>query len=251
MLVPLPQFGASHFVVVSMESLSKPSHRRNDPGQSVPAATHVPDPVQVISAPHETGLPHCPHASHVCTLLPEHFLLPGVHAGDDGQEQAPHAHVGPHVSVPYVLHGCVAPCAHGPCPLHAPFCQTPPAPHVCVSVPQLPHDTGLVWPGEQLPTHAPPEQVELTHATGAPHMPPLHVCTPLPEHCVSPLVHDPVHTPPEQVPLAHATGLPTWPHASHVATPPEAHCVCPGVHVGAAGHEQAPQVHVAVHVCEP
>jgi hypothetical protein len=32
-------------------------------------------------------------------------------------------------------------------------------------------------------------------ATGLPHAPPEQVCTPLPEHCVAPCVHEPVHEP--------------------------------------------------------
>jgi hypothetical protein len=58
MLVYVLQFGGSHFVVVSIELVSNPSHKRKLPGQSVPDATQLPPPVHVMPVPHETGLPH-------------------------------------------------------------------------------------------------------------------------------------------------------------------------------------------------
>jgi hypothetical protein len=44
MLLGLAQFGACHLVVVSMESLSKPSQSRKLPGQSVPDCPPEEDP---------------------------------------------------------------------------------------------------------------------------------------------------------------------------------------------------------------
>jgi hypothetical protein len=44
--------------------------------------------------------------------------------------------------------------AHTPWPPQLPLlCHEPAALHVCVSVPQLPHATGFVWPGAQEPVH--------------------------------------------------------------------------------------------------
>jgi hypothetical protein len=46
-----------------------------------------------------------------------------------------------------------------------------------------------IWPGAQLPAHAPLWQVEFVHVTDPPQVPEdVHVCTPLPvaEHCVAP-----------------------------------------------------------------
>jgi hypothetical protein len=68
-----------------------------------------------------------------------------VHTGVDVHEQAPHAQLELHVSVPYMLHCMVACGVHVPCPLQLPLdFQLPVESHDCVSVPQLPHDTGFV-----------------------------------------------------------------------------------------------------------
>jgi hypothetical protein len=84
-----------------------------------------------------------------------------------------------------VLHACVALGAHGPWPTQLPLvCHAPFELHVCVSVPQLPHPTGCVWPGAHAPSHAPPTHVWFVHGAGVPHSPATHDCTPLPEHCV-------------------------------------------------------------------
>jgi hypothetical protein len=126
--------------------------------------------VHVIPAPHETGLPHWPHALHVCVLEPEHCLAVGVHTGFGPHEQAPHAQLVLQLSVPYVLHDCVALGAHAPWPAQLPLvCQAPVDAHVCVSVPHLPHATGLVWPGAQEPVHTPPMHVWFVQADGGPH----------------------------------------------------------------------------------
>ena len=76
------------------------------------------------------------------------------------------------------------------------LCQVPLAPHVCVSVPQLPQATGCVWPGAQTPVHdaapAPCVHVWLVQVAGAAQSPVvLHVETPLLAHRVAPGVHVP------------------------------------------------------------
>ena len=78
---------------------SKPSQISKVPGQSVGACWHMPLE-QIIPAPHEVALPHCPQASHVWMLLPEHCFAFGVHTGDGGQEQEPHEQLVLHVSNP-------------------------------------------------------------------------------------------------------------------------------------------------------
>jgi hypothetical protein len=85
--------------------------------------------------------------------------------------------------------------------------------HVCVLVPQLPHETWFVVPG----------------------------------------AHEPVHAPPMHVSFMQSTAVPHWPHASHVCTPllVALHCLAPGVHTGALGQEHGPQPQDGVHVCVP
>jgi hypothetical protein len=97
-----------------IDPLSNPSQKRKLPGQSVAATAQFPLPVHVMPAPHDTGVPHCPHASHVCTPLPEHCFELGVHTGVEPHEQEPHAQVVLHASLPYVLQACVALGAHTP-----------------------------------------------------------------------------------------------------------------------------------------
>jgi hypothetical protein len=49
----------------------------------------------------------------------------------------------------------------------------------------------------------------LVHAVAVPNVPPdPHVCTPLPEHCLTPGVHDPEHAPLTHAELLHATAAP-------------------------------------------
>jgi hypothetical protein len=75
-----------------------------------------------------------------------------------------------------VLHASVAFGAQTPWPAHVPFCQAPLALHVCVSVPQLPQATGLVWPGVHTPVQLPPTHAWLVQVAGLPHWPAaLHV----------------------------------------------------------------------------
>jgi hypothetical protein len=66
----------------------------------------------------------------------------------------------------------------------------------------------IVVPGVHIPVHPPLTQAMLLHATGVPHWPEvLHVCTPLPEHCLAPGLQ----TPPQLVPTHaywHAMGFP-------------------------------------------
>jgi hypothetical protein len=119
---------------------------------------------------HATGLPHCPQPPHVSTPPPPHSVDPGEHAGAEAHEHEPHAHDAVHVSVPYVLHGCVWLGAHAPCPAHVPLVvHEPVGSHVCVSTPQCPHGTGLVCPGAHIPVHAPFAHVWPVHGAGAPH----------------------------------------------------------------------------------
>jgi hypothetical protein len=55
----------------------------------------------------------------------------------------------------------------------------------------------------------PPTHAWFVQATGELHMPlPLHVSTPLPEHCTAPFEHDPEHTPETQVAPEQATAVP-------------------------------------------
>jgi hypothetical protein len=126
-------------------------------------------------------------------------------------------------------HGRMALAAQTPCPEHVPLDFHAAATHVCMSVPQLPHATGLVWPGAHTPVHPPLEHVWFTHAMGVPHMPATHVCTPLPEHCACPAVHAPVHAPAAHVPVAQVTGDPHAPPA-HVSTALPEQRVCPDAH---------------------
>jgi hypothetical protein len=63
-------------------------------------AAHAPLAQNGVLEVQETALPHWPHASHVCTPLPEHCVAFGVHTGADGQEQAPQAQLEVHVWVP-------------------------------------------------------------------------------------------------------------------------------------------------------
>jgi hypothetical protein len=69
---------------------------------------------------------------------------------------------------------CVAFAVQAPPLVHVPLvCQAPLALQVCVSVPQLPQATGLVWPGPHTPVHfpvpVPDTHVWLLHATALPH----------------------------------------------------------------------------------
>jgi hypothetical protein len=67
-----------------------------------------------MPAPHDAGLPHWPHALHVCTFEPEHCFAVGEHTGFGPHEHEPQAQLVVHVWNPYVLHACVALGAHGP-----------------------------------------------------------------------------------------------------------------------------------------
>jgi hypothetical protein len=119
------------------------------------------EPVQAppmhVSFVQSTAALHCPQASHVCTplLVALHCFEPGVQTGAKGQEHGCHPQLASHVCVPYVLHACVAFGAQTPWPVQLPFCKLPLALHVCVSVPQLPHETVFVAPGMHDPVHLP------------------------------------------------------------------------------------------------
>jgi hypothetical protein len=57
------------------------------------------------------------------------------------------------------------------------------------------------------------------HAAALPHWPlAAHVATPLPEHCVSPIMHTPVHTPDTHVEFMHGTGGPSIPAEVQLCT---------------------------------
>jgi hypothetical protein len=173
---------------------------------------HIP-PWHVSPAEQETEVAHWPHASHVCVAPePKHCLSPGVQTGAKGQEQLPQVQLALHVSVPCVLHDCVAVGAQTPCPLHVPSCHTP-FTQVCVLVPHLSQGTLFVLPGAHAPVHDPFTQVWPEHRTALPHCP---------------------HASQVSTPLLVAL-----------------HCCAPGMHTGTSGHEQLPQPQVAPHVCEP
>lgn len=76
---------------------------------------------------------------------------------------------------------------------------------------------------------APLAHVWFTQGWGVPHVPPTHVCTPLPEHSACPTVQTPVHAPEEHMPLAQLTGAPHAPPV-HVSTALPEQRVCPGLH---------------------
>ncbi len=116
------------------------------PGAHTPVQVPVPVPDTHVVLVHATVVvPHCPQASQVWTPLPEHRVAPAVHTDAAGQEQALHPQVELHDCVPYVLQLCVAFGAHVPWLAQVPLlCHTPPAPQVCVSVPQLPQAAGFV-----------------------------------------------------------------------------------------------------------
>jgi hypothetical protein len=77
---------------------------------------------------------------------------------------------------------------------------------------------------------APPTQAK-GQPDAAPHCPfAPQVCTPLPEHCVAPGVHEPEQAPPTHAWLLHAEAAPQAPVLSHVCTPLPEHCVVPGAH---------------------
>jgi hypothetical protein len=78
--------------------------------------THVqtPAPIHTWLAGQDAAAPHCPHVSQVSTSLPEHLVSPGVQAGVDAHEHAPHWQLVEHVHMPYVLHTPVDPDEQAP-----------------------------------------------------------------------------------------------------------------------------------------
>jgi hypothetical protein len=174
---------------------------------------------------------HCPQLSQVVGMDPLHPCSPGVHTGEGGQVQLPQLQFCKHVSLPYVLQLVVEGGSHTPWPVQPPpLCQVPMLPHVCVSVPQLPHGTGFVSPGAHTPVHTPEMHVFIAQAMGLPHAPvPSQVSTPLPEHCVWPEAHTPWHAPETHVWFPHEAGMP---HVEplQVSTPLPEHCVAVPVH---------------------
>jgi hypothetical protein len=104
--------------------------------------THAPLTQKGVDAPQPTRTLQVPASSHVATPLPAHCVAPCVHPQFDVHEQPPHWHAVVHVcDDPEVPHDRVAPAAHAPSPAQVPPCHTPPSPHVCALVPQLPQTT--------------------------------------------------------------------------------------------------------------
>ena len=90
-----------------------------------------------------------------------------------------------------------------------------------------------VVPGTQLPVQLVPTHAEATHATGVPHVPPLHVCRPLPEHSVIPSVQLPLQAPAVHMFVGQLCVAPHCPLEPHVSTPVPSHRVLFGVHAPA------------------
>ena len=71
-----------------------------DLSQPLPAQV----PAKHVLDMHSTGLPHCPHESHVSWTLYErsvtHRFAFGVHLGADAHEQVPQAQLGLHDCLP-------------------------------------------------------------------------------------------------------------------------------------------------------
>jgi hypothetical protein len=142
-------------------------------------------PLQVLSTPGIQTAPHCPGVMdplvqvpwllHVCGVVPEHWVAPGVQV----PEQAPFTHA-------WFVHGRAVPQA----PLASQFCTA------------LPAEAHFVAPGAHVPEHTPLTHVWLVQACEVPHVPAeSQVCTPLPvaAHFTAPGEHTPV-----QAPLAQA-----------------------------------------------
>jgi hypothetical protein len=86
-------------------------------------------------------------------------------------------------------------------------------------------------PGAHTPAHAPSTQAWPAHGVALPHAPiELHVCTPLPEHCVELGRHTPTQPPAMHAWLPQSAAAPHWPVAKHVCTPLPAHTVAPAAH---------------------
>jgi hypothetical protein len=77
-------------------------------------------------------------------------------------------------------------------------------------------------PGAHTPVQTPERQVWCTHATGDPHVPyDVHICTPLPEHCVAPGVHVPEQAPETQAWFTHPPVQAPHPPPTHTGSLPE------------------------------
>jgi len=139
-------------------------------------AAHAPLTQNGVLPVHADELDHCPVASHVCTLVPEHWVAPGVHT----PVHAPSLHTYGHaIGLP----------------------QRPPL-HICTPLPE--HCVSFV-------VHALVEHAPALHVTAHAGVTPpsssgvfcqvpvaLHVCGWLPLHCVAPGVHTPEQLPPLQ-----------------------------------------------------
>jgi hypothetical protein len=96
-------------------------------------------------------------------------------------------------------------------------------------------------PGVHAPAQAPLAQACEGHGVGVPQLPPEHVCTEYPEHCVAPSVHVPEHAPLAHMPLSQVTSSSHSPVAEQICTPmlSAAHWALPGAQTPV----QAPLTH--------
>ena len=101
------------------------------------------------------------------------------------QRDVPPLQVYPHTPPRQTAVALTTPVVHAVAVPHWPFEL-----HVCTSLLSAHCDE----PGLHTPEHCPLTQTYVHDATGL-HVPPEHVCTPLPEHCVVPGVHDPAQLP--------------------------------------------------------
>jgi hypothetical protein len=188
---------------------------------------HVPEPGQATADPQD------PVVWHVCKLVPEHCVAPGLHATQpplrhtgvppEHSTAVPHVPLVVQVCTPLPEH-CVSPGVHAP--VHVPdthawlthasaFCQVPLAVHVCGCV----VSEHCISPGAHTPWHAaaaasgtpPPTHVWFTQALPLTHAPAsLHACGCVPvEHCVEAGAHA-THAPARHAGVAPVHGLPTF-----------------------------------------
>ena len=116
------------------------------------------------------AVPHAPDELQVWTLLPEHWVAPGVHT----PVQAPARQA-------WFVHGTGVP-------------KTPPVVHVCTAFPEH-----WVAPGLHTPVQAPGARSDRCRALPRQVLLVPHVWRELPLHVAAPGVHVPV-----QAPLTHA-----------------------------------------------
>ena len=156
--------------------------------------------------PQSTGLPNWP-PTHDCKALPEHWVLPA--------EQEPEH----------------CPAVHAPLEQAAVAPHAPEGSHVWVPVPAAEHCTA---PGAHTPWHAAPVEVAVhalfVQSEAGPQLPlALHVCTPLPEHCVEFGAQTPLQPPLTQASLPQSIGAPHCPFAPQMRTALPTQSVAAGV----------------------